>query len=124
MPGLAAAVATALCACATAPATPPEDPFKAAANTIERAEYDRVADYAGPEMRAARDKLTAARLLAQKAQSDQNPQEVRQAGWMAEEANADAELAAAKAQNIRAQSVVRALSAPQSAPAAGSGGQP
>ena len=110
--------ALALAACAARPAAP-EDPFKTAASDIEQAEYARAADYAAPEMRSARDKLLSARQLAQKAEQDKSAQEKRQAEWLAQEADADAQLAQAKAANVRAQNALRQQ---QAAPPPG--GQP
>jgi hypothetical protein len=116
--GASAAVALALVACAAKPAAP-EDPFKTAAADIEQAEYARAADYAAPEMRSAHDKLLGARQLTQKAEQDKNPQEQHQAEWLAQEADADAQLAQAKAANVRAQNALRQM---QAAPQPG--GQP
>jgi hypothetical protein len=110
-PGLSAAAALALVACAATPATP-DDPFKAADTDIEQAEYARAADYASPEMHSAREKLSAARQMEQKAEQDKNdPAEKRQAVWLAQEADADAELAEAKAADVRAQGALRQLQA-------------
>jgi uncharacterized protein YkwD len=111
--GLSAAAALALGACASAPAKP-ADPFKAAASSIEQAEYARASDYASPEMRSAHDKLNAARLLAQKATQDNSPQEKQQAEWLAEEASSDAELAQAKAADVRAQNALHQAAQPGS----------
>lgn len=112
--GLSAAAALALVACASTSATP-DDPFKTAASDIEQAEYARANDYASPEMHAAREKLSSARELEQKAEQDkENAQEKRQAVWLAQEADADAQLAQAKAADMRAQSALRQLqTAPQ-----------
>jgi hypothetical protein len=104
--GLSAAAALALSACASH-APSPEDPFKAASSALERAEYARADDYASPEMHGARDKLSAARQLSQRAAQTNNPQDKQQAAWLAQEADADAELAMAKAEKVRAENALR-----------------
>lgn len=76
----------------------PDQALQAAELAIANAEQARVADYASPELGAARDKLTAAREAVVK-------EDMVVAGRLAEEARADAELATAKAEAAKAQSV-------------------
>ncbi|MDR3418566.1 MAG: DUF4398 domain-containing protein [Nevskia sp.] len=120
---LAAAGACALCGCASTPA-PPEAAVRDAAAVISRAEDARSADFAAPEMRSAHEKLEAARELSMRAAQDKNPKEAEQARWLAEEAGADAELAAAKAQDIRMRSAERELQRGYGAPAQPAGTHP
>lgn len=106
----------ALCACATAPKSP-AGALRAAANDVANAEDARAADYASVEMRSAHEKLNAARALARQVNPDNKDDPRRlQVLWLAEEASADADLAVAKARNVRTSSVVRALQGDTSPP--------
>lgn len=91
-------------ACASAPKLPNDQVGRAEA-AINRAEEARVADYASAELRAAREKLAAAREMMQKAASEKDERAATRAGWLAEESISDAELATAKAQEARAKAV-------------------
>ena len=83
--------------CASTPKAPTEA-LQAAELAIAKAEQDRVADYASPELSEAREKLAAARVaVAEK--------EMVRAARLAEQARADAELASAKTQSAKAQEV-------------------
>ncbi|WP_331345671.1 DUF4398 domain-containing protein [Cellvibrio sp. UBA7661] len=83
--------------CASTPKAP-TGALQAAELAIAKAEQDRVADYASPELSEAREKLTAARVaVAEK--------EMVRAARLAEQARADAELASAKTQSAKAQEV-------------------
>lgn len=86
-----------LVACASAP-VPPDQALQAAETAIARADQDRVADYASPELRAAREKLTAARAAVQQ-------ENMLLALHLAEQSQVDAELASVKADTIKAQQV-------------------
>lgn len=103
-PLLALGGALVLAACAAAPPAPVEA-LQAADIAIANAEKDHAADYAPLEMRTAHEKLTAARASAQ--QPDE--QRVAQARQLADEARADADLASAKAQLGKAESVNQEL---------------
>ena len=108
---LFASVATlfiAVAGCASVPPLPTDQIARAEA-AINRAEEARVADYASAELRAAREKLTAARDMIQKATADKDKDAALRAAWLAEESISDAELATAKAQHKRAQEVNREL---------------
>lgn len=95
---LAAPVAAMLlmAACASTPA--PTSALQAADQAISNAEQARVADYASPELTAAREKLTAARAAMQ-------DEKMTLALHLAEQSRADAELATAKAAAARASAV-------------------
>lgn len=86
-----------LVACASAP-VPPDQALQAAETAIARADQDRVADYASPELRAAREKLTAARAAVQQ-------ENMLLALHLAEQSQVDAELASVKADTMKAQQV-------------------
>lgn len=105
-PALSMAAALALCACASEP-KPPAEALRAANNAVAEAEDARASDYAPQEMRSARDKLQAARALSRQAGSDAKSPDAQKARWLAEEASADAALAQARAQNLRAQARLR-----------------
>lgn len=96
-PGVAVAGLFVLAACASAPA-PPNEALQAAELAITHAEQARVADYASPELGAAREKLTAARAAVQQ-------KKMILAGRLAEQARVDAELAAALAEAAKARIV-------------------
>ena len=103
----AALAASALYGCAAQPR--PDEALRAAAVAVTRADDARAADFAEADMRSAHDKLESARALAQRAAQDGNKKEAGQAGWLADEARADADLAAAKARSIRTRAAVRGL---------------
>lgn len=99
-PFIAAAVVAAmlaLSACASAP-TPPNRALQAAESAITNAERARVADYASTELRLAREKLAAAQAAAR------NEDMVR-AGYLAEEAQVHADLATARAEELKAKAI-------------------
>ena len=95
----AAAVAgfLAISACATAP-QPPDLALQAAESAIVNAERARVADYASAELRAAREKLTAARTAVRN-------EDMVKAGYLAEESRVHADLASAQAEELKAKAV-------------------
>lgn len=95
----AAAVAgfLAISACATAP-QPPSLALQAAESAIVNAERARVADYASAELRAAREKLTAARTAVRN-------EDMVKAGYLAEESRVHADLASARAEELKAKAV-------------------
>lgn len=86
-----------LTACSSPPKAP-DQALQAAELAIATAEQARVADYASPELGQARDKLTAARTAVAK-------EEMTTAARLAEQARADAELATAKAEAVKAQAI-------------------
>ncbi|MDP3846793.1 MAG: DUF4398 domain-containing protein [Pseudomonas sp.] len=94
--GLGAAVLL-LAACAAAP-QPPTAELQAAEQAIASAEQARVADYASPELTAARDKLTAANSAVQIKEMDMGRR-------LAEQSLVDAELALAVSQATKAKLV-------------------
>jgi len=79
-----------LTACSSGP-QPPNEALQAADQAIESAEQARVADYASPELGAAREKLNQARLAVQR-------EDMELAERLAVQSRADAELATARAQ--------------------------
>jgi hypothetical protein len=95
----AAAIAgfLALAACATTP-EPPTQALQAAESAIASAEQARVADYASAELREAREKLAAARTAVRN-------EEMVRALYLAEESRVHADLASAKAEEIKAKAV-------------------
>ena len=100
-PSLATAIAMAgllvLAACASAPAAPNRS-LQAAEQAIATAEQARVADYASLELSQARDKLAAARVAVQK-------EEMVLAKRLADESLVDAQLATAKAGELKSKKV-------------------
>ena len=84
-------------ACAATP-QPPTQALQAAESAIATAEQARVADYASGELTLAREKLTAARRAVRNS-------EMLQAEYLAEESRVHAELASARAEEIKAQAV-------------------
>ena len=98
-PLLAAALAgfLALAGCATTP-EPPTQALQAAESAIASAEQARVADYASAELRQAREKLAAARTAVR-------DEEMVKARYLAEESRVHADLASAKAEEIKAKAV-------------------
>ncbi len=98
-PYLAAlAVSGVLLTACSSPPKAPDQALQAAELAIATAEQARVADYASPELGEARDKLTAARTAVAK-------EEMTTAARLAEQARADAELATAKAEAVKAQAI-------------------
>jgi Domain of unknown function (DUF4398) len=93
--GLGGALLLAACA-----STPPEPTvaMKAAEQAISSAEVARVADAASPELSEAREKLTASKTAVQ-------DKRMVDAERLALESRADAELAAAKAEAVKAKAV-------------------
>lgn len=104
MTGLAKAMAAAsllaLAACASTP--PPTDALTGAENAIKRAEEARVADYASPELKSAREKLTAARDAVTR-------DDMQLAERLAGQARLDAEVATAKAEAAKAQANIEEM---------------
>ncbi len=99
-PILIAAAATALLAlsgCASTP-QPPTQALQAAESAISSAEQARVADYASAELTMARQKLSAANAAVR---SDQ----VVEAEYLAVESRLHAELALARAEELKAKAV-------------------
>lgn len=90
----AIAMALLLVACTTA-APAPNLALQAAESAIDNADQERVSDYALPELREARNKLTAARAAVQK-------EDMVLAKSLADESRVSAELASAKAGQIKA----------------------
>jgi len=86
-----------LTACAAAP-MPPTNELLAARTAIESAEQARVADYTSPELGEARDKLNAANAAVQR-------EEMTTARRLAEQSQADAQLALARSQATKAKLV-------------------
>lgn len=84
-------------ACAATP-QPPTQALQAAESAIATAEQARVADYASGELTLAREKLTAARRAVRNS-------EMLQAEYLAEESRVHAELASARAEEIKAKAV-------------------
>lgn len=92
-----AAILLLMAACASAP-LPPSEELQAAQSAIASAEQARVADYASPELGEARVKLNAANGAVQLKEMDI-------ARRYAEQSQADAQLALAKAQATKARLV-------------------
>jgi hypothetical protein len=91
----------AACAClflAACSSTPPTQQITAAEVAISHAEQARVADYASPELAAAREKLTAARAAVVK-------EDMKTAKRLAEQAALEADLATAKLNAAKAKTV-------------------
>lgn len=97
---MSALAALALVACASTP--PPTDQLARAESAIKRAEEARVADYASPDLKAAREKLASARDAVTR-------DEMALAARLAEQARVDAEVATAKAEAAKAQSNIEEL---------------
>jgi hypothetical protein len=93
-----------LAACAAMPQAP-TDAITAADNSIKQAEEARVADYASAEIRSAREKVAQARVLTEQGTREKDAKAMQQARRLAEESRSDADLAIAKAQLVRAESV-------------------
>lgn len=94
---LAAAGLLALAGCATPP-EPPTEELQAAESAISNAEQARVADYASAELTMARQKLALANTAAR------NDQMV-QAEYLAVESRTHAEVALARAEELKAKAV-------------------
>jgi len=86
-----------LAACASAP-LPPTSELQAAQLAIASAEQDQVENYALPELNDARKKLDAARVAV-------TNEDMMLATYLATEATADAQLASARAQMLKAKAV-------------------
>jgi ribosome-associated translation inhibitor RaiA len=86
-----------LVACASAP-LPPTSELQAAELAIASAEQDQVANYALPELNDARKKLDAARIAVSK-------EDMKLATYLATESEADAQLASARAEMLKAKAV-------------------
>lgn len=91
----------ALSACASAPPLP-NDALQAAEIAIATADGDKAAEFAPVEMKSAREHLGSARAAIAK---DPEEKDVVLARRLANEAQADAELASARARNARAAAV-------------------
>lgn len=87
----------ALAACASTP-QPPTQALQAAESAIESAEQARVADYASSELTLAREKLNAARAAVRN-------EDMVQAGYLAEESRVHADLATARAAELKSKAV-------------------
>jgi len=94
---VAAAASFLFVACSSNP-QPPTQQITAAESAISHAEQARVADYASPELSEAREKLAAAKDSVAK-------DEMTRAARYAEQAKLDADLAAAKADAVKAKAV-------------------
>ena len=103
---VAAASVLALAACATIP--PPTDQLTRAENAIKRAEEARVADYASPELKSAREKLAAAREAVTR-------EDMVLAARLADQAHLDAEVATAKTEAAKAQANIAEMKKANSA---------
>lgn len=94
---LTAAGFLALAGCATPP-VPPTEELQAAESAISNAEQARVADYASAELSTARQKLALANTAARN-------NEMVKAEYLAIESRTHAEVALARAQELRAKAV-------------------
>ncbi|TVS10361.1 MAG: DUF4398 domain-containing protein [Gammaproteobacteria bacterium] len=94
---MAAAGLFALSGCASTP-QPPTQALQAAQSAISNAEQARVADYASAELATARQKLTAANTAVRNG-------EVVAAEYLAVESRMHAELALARAEELKAKAV-------------------
>lgn len=94
---LALAGVLTLAACASAPVAPTQS-LQAAEQAINTAEQARVADFASLELSQARDKLAAAKVAVQK-------EEMILAKRLADESLLDAQLATARAGELKAKKV-------------------
>jgi outer membrane PBP1 activator LpoA protein len=86
-----------LSACASTP-LPPTAELQAAEQAIATADKARVADHASPELTQAREKLEAAKVAVRE-------EKMGDARRLAEQSRADAELASAKSEEVKAQAV-------------------
>lgn len=94
---IAVVAAISLNACAMS-APPPTQELQAAEAAIATAEQERVGDHAGPELNAAREKLTAARSAVQ-------AEDMVLAAYLATESRADAQLASARTAMLKNQAI-------------------
>ena len=85
----------ALASCTSSPVAPTQE-LQSAEQAINQAEQARVADYASPQLREAREKLTAAKTAV-------HEENMILAKRLAEESKVEADLAFAKAQVVKAQ---------------------
>lgn len=90
-----------LSGCATAPQVPNEA-LQAANIAVTRADSEKASEYAPLELKSAHDKLTSARAAVA---SEPTKDDVIAARQLADEAQADAELASARARAARAAAV-------------------
>jgi hypothetical protein len=81
---------------------PPRDKIGAAELALQQAETSKAAQYAGAELRMARDKLEHAK----RAMNDERYQDARR---LAEQAMVDAQLAASSAQSLEAQQLAHEM---------------
>jgi Skp family chaperone for outer membrane proteins len=109
---LALACLLGACASSSSRAKTADAALDGAELAVERAQEAHVGDYDALDLRHAREKLMAAR------QAAKQPDSARQARWLAEEAAADAELAAARARAARAKAVSAELQRRQGGDAA------
>lgn len=91
------AMAALLVACSTTLPVP-NLAMQAAESAIDNADQERVSDYALPELREARNKLTAAREAVRE-------EDMLLAKSLADESRVSAELASAKAEQIKAEKI-------------------
>ena len=98
-----------LAACASTP--PPTDELARAESAIKRAEEARVADYASPELKSAREKLAAARDAVIR-------EDMTSAARLAEQSRIDAETATAKTEAAKAKGTVEEMKKANAAVAA------
>lgn len=94
---LAAAGLLVLAGCASVPA-PPTEALQAAESAISSAEQARVADYASAELSTAREKLALANTAIQ-------AEQMREAEYLAIESRSHAEVALARAEELKAKAV-------------------
>ncbi len=94
---LVSVIGLGMAGCATT-MTPPSRALQAAETAITQAEQARVADYASPELGEARKQLAAARSAVQE-------ERMVLAQQLAEQSRVSAELAAARAEVLKAQAV-------------------
>lgn len=103
---MAAASVLGLAACASMP--PPTDQLARAESAIKRAEEARVADYASPELKSAREKLVAAREAVTR-------EDMVLAERLADQARLDAEVATAKTEAAKAKANIAEMKKANSA---------
>lgn len=101
---LAALVVLGISACASAPDLPIAE-INRAEKTLLQAEESNAPEYAPNELRGAREKLSSARKLLQKATQEKDADAAKRAYWLAEESITDSELAIAKGDEARAKKV-------------------
>lgn len=101
-------LAVGLAACSSAPPAPTGE-LSAADAAIRQAEDARVADYASFELGQAREKIGAARALAERATKEKDEKAMIKARQLAEESRSDAELAIAKGQQAKAEAMTKQM---------------